>query len=431
MMERLYFDSLIQWKNKKNRKPLIFKGARQVGKTYLLKEFGTHHFEKYHYFNFEKDPSLRAIFEKSLDPEKIIKALSIFKNINIDTKKDLIIFDEIQTCPLALTSLKYFCEDLPHSYICSAGSLLGLYSEEPSFPVGKVEFLNLYPMNFKEFLMALSQQHLLDEYMSMPSSYLHELLWQNFKLYLFIGGLPEAVKSYKDTKDLSLISQIQENLINGYISDMAKHCGKENAMFLQRLWQTSAEKIGQNCSEKFKFKGVFPGKKTYKDFAGPIDWLTKAGLIHIIPIVDQIQYPLSLAKKENAFKIFNFDIGILNHLKGISAHELNNYDFSHKGFIVENYFYQEIQTKNFNFHQQKFYCFQSGESEIEFIYENEGQLTAIEIKAGKNTKAKSLKLFLEKHPKAKGIRFSQKLAATNIDQSIKFNRIWDRPLFLI
>jgi predicted AAA+ superfamily ATPase len=360
----------------------------------------------------------------TLDPQKICEKLEHLQNKKINLKSDLIIFDEIQACPLALTSLKYFCEEQEQAFICAAGSLLGLYSEEPSFPVGKVSFLNIYPMGFEEFLLALGKENLLYDYIKNPDEFTHEKLWIDFKDYLFVGGLPEVVKTYVETKDFSLVSEIHDVLINGYIADMAKHCGKENAMFLQRLWQNSAEKIGQNQSEKFKFKGVFPGKKTFLDFAGPIDWLTKAGLIHLIPILDQINQPLSLGRKENAFKIFNFDVGVLNHLKGISITELREFNFNHKGFIAENFFLQEAQLWA---PKTKFYSYQKGESEIEFLFEKEGKLFPLEIKAGSNLKAKSLSLFLQKNPKANAIRLSKKIYS---QKGSSKSPITDFPLFM-
>jgi predicted AAA+ superfamily ATPase len=437
-MYRKIYQKMQQWKGKEIRKPLLFKGARQVGKTYLLNEFGKKEFPEFHYFNFEKEPQLRKAFEGSLEPLKIKKQLEYLTNKKIDVGSDLIIFDEIQACPLALTSLKYFCEDLSSAFVCAAGSLLGLFSEDPSFPVGKVEFMPILPMDFSEFLMAFNEDSLLTNYIEDPSEALHEKLWNRYTDYLVVGGLPEAVHAFaKNEKSededfvFETVAKIHSELINGYIADMAKHCGKENAMFLQRLWQNSADKIGQNHSEKFKFKNVFPGKKTYADFAGPLDWLNKAGLIHIIPLIEKIHQPLSLVRKENTFKIFSFDVGILNHLKSIPAAELKRYDFTHKGFIAENFILQEI-IANFK-RQTSLYTYRSGLCEIEFVYENQGILTPIEVKAGQNLKAKSLKVFMSENKQALAYRFSRKSLTHSFDlqtKQLKINRIFDYPLYL-
>ncbi len=438
-MFRAGFKNLIDWKNKKERKPLIFKGARQVGKTFLLNEFGKTEFANFHYFNFEKESSAKIAFQGDLNPKTIIEELQYLKNKKIDIHNDLIIFDEIQLCPRALTSLKYFCEDAPDSFVCSAGSLLGLYSEDPSFPVGKIEYLSLYPMNFQEFIKALGEEELLNNYIKKPSEILHERIWNRYTDYLVVGGLPEAVQAFVDHQHdmggpvFEKITAIHDDLINGYIADMAKHCGKENAMFLQRLWQISAEKIGQDHSEKFKFKGVFPGKKTYADFAGPIDWLSKAGLIYKVPIIESTRQPLSLDPKENFFKIFNFDVGILNYLKSIPYQELKKYDFSHKGFLAENFVIQELNSvapKGFFL-----YSYKKGTSEIEFLFEDQGVLRPLEVKAGQNLKAKSLNLFLEENKTANAIRLSRKLLPMPLQELMDWQkqssrRLCDLPLFL-
>jgi predicted AAA+ superfamily ATPase len=438
-MQRLGLQKLIEWKNRATRKPLVFKGARQVGKTFLLKEFAKSEFQAFHYFNFEKDQLIHQAFQKSLDPKSIGEQLEFIQKKKINFEKDLIIFDEIQACPLAITSLKYFCEELPNTYICAAGSLLGLYSVDPSFPVGKVEYLYLYPMNFEEFILALGEYQVLKNYLIKPTEVTHSHLWNRYTDYLIVGGLPEAVQSFVDNQKLDLnvkfekIEDIHNDIVNGYIADMAKHCGKENAMFLQRLWQNSAEKLGENQSEKFKFKGVFPGKKSYADFAGPLDWLSKAGLAYIVPIVESTRQPLSLDKKENVFKIFNFDVGILNYLKAISYTELKMYNFSHKGFIAENFVLQEMVSSLRK--SVTIYSYKKGISEIEFLFESHGILRPVEVKAGLNLKAKSLTLFMETHNSAEAIRFSAKQILEpfrnfQYKEKTRINRIYDYPLFL-
>lgn len=268
---------LKKWKLSTKRKPLILQGARQVGKTSLLKSFGKNHFTKFHYINFEADKSVHSIFEKDLIPKRIIDELSIYLDTPITPSKEFIIFDEIQECPNALTSLKYFQEEMPESYICSAGSLLGVYLSS-SFPVGKVHFLNLYPLSFLEFLEALDKKMLLKplDDVTNISEVAHKKLWDNLKLYLITGGMPEVVKIYLEHKEKSLqeaytkIRETQQDLIKSYIVDIAKYSGKINSLHIERTLTSAAIQLGQTVdgsSQKFKFKGVIPGYAGYKDLA--------------------------------------------------------------------------------------------------------------------------------------------------------------------
>ena len=433
LMKRKSLDNLSVWKLKKQRKPLVLNGARQVGKTFAIRQFGQLQFEKNHIFNFEKEPEIHSIFEQNKSPTKIIEALSVYKKDKIDVAKDLIFFDEIQTCPQAITALKYFSEDLPQSYICSAGSLLGLHLGEASFPVGKVELINIYPMDWQEFLEAVGDLEMYTKYIESPNEAFHQHLWSRWVDYLIVGGLPEVVQKYIDTDSDSTgftdrftqIRTIQENLILGYLADMAKHAGKENSMLLDRLLHRVAEQIGQDSSKKFQFKGVFPGKRSYEDFVGPIEWLKKAGLIYQVPTIDSARIPLSVCKKENAFKLFVFDIGLSNVLARVPAESLRTYDFSHKGFIAESFVLQEMVaiTKKVDL----FYAYKNGQSEVEFLTDYKGQLLPIEVKAGINLKSKSLAVFLQKYRPPKAIRLSKVLANKKNTEKI----LNDFPIFQI
>lgn len=287
-MKRLIEQKLIAWKKDSNRKPLIVDGVRQVGKTHTLLEFGKR-FNKCHYFNFEEDPTLKEFFETDLKPERILQDLSVYKGTSIDAMNDFIFFDEIQECSKALTSLKYFNEQTPEIAVCSAGSLLGVYLNRGSFPVGKVDLLNLRPLSFEEFLLALGEDKLVLAMKgfvkgSFPAAY-HVKLWDFLKHYFVVGGLPEAVVTYvKNRSDyvtaFNEVRKIQKNIFNEYLADMSKHSGKVNAMHLDRILEAVPEQLSKeqdSSTKRFRFRGVVPNVKEYTRLAGAIDWLEKQG----------------------------------------------------------------------------------------------------------------------------------------------------------
>ncbi len=437
-MKRKIIVNLDTWANKKIRKPLVLLGARQVGKSYVLKEFAERCFGNSHVFNFEKDKKIHIFFEIEKDPKKIIKLLSDYTGKIINLKKDLIIFDEIQACPEALTALKYFAEDAAESFICAAGSLLGLQLSQSSFPVGKVDLEYLHPMDFEEYVDALGLAPIFQSYMKAPNDTNHSLIWKVYIDYLIVGGMPEAVRYYSENKSSDVgdklqsevfeqISNIHEQILTGYRADMAKHSGDENSMVLDRVFINCAEKIGQDQSEKFIFKNVFPGKRSYEDFFGPIQWLQKAGLIYQIHILDSIKVPLSVQKKESQFKLFVFDVGLMNHLAGTSFSQILGYDFSHKGFISEAFILQEMIALKIK--SNLIYSYKHSMTEIEFIFDYEGDILPIEVKAGLNLKSKSLSTYLLRHNPKKALRFSQRTLNLQSTKEMKVRQDW--PLFLI
>lgn len=422
-MKRSIINELIQWKNSKGRKPLILKGARQVGKTYILNEFGRKEFVNTHYLNFEKDESIKIIFEKDLNPIRIIDELQFKLNTKIDIINDLIIFDEIQQCPRALTSLKYFNEELPQIAICTAGSLIGVTLNIESFPVGKVKLLELFPLTFQEFLLAIGNEKLYkyyDDY-SLPSEiteYIHKLIWEYWKDYLIIGGLPEVVKLFIKNKEnrfnaFQLVRSLQEDLIEMYIADMAKHSGKTNALHIERIWKNIPEQLAKTVdgsTAKFKFRGIIPGIRGYDRLSSPISWLEKAGLIIRTRIVNNIENPLMAFAKHNFFKLYFFDIGLLCAMSRLNPKKILEYDFgTYKGYIAENFVAQEIYAKG----NGTLYCWQGRTSEIEFILETENGILPIEVKAGRVTQSKSLKVFEEKYHPEESIVLSGKNILSN------------------
>ncbi len=397
---------LLQWKQEKHRKPLLLKGVRQVGKTHLLKGFGKLHFPQLHYFNFEKQPDLAKIFDPDLVPQRILNELSFHQDRPIHVGKDLVVFDEIQECPQALTSLKYFQEDCPELHLCGAGSLLGLHLSPSSFPVGKVTFETLYPLSFEEFLMALGDKSLpiLEKLTSKDTipEIVHEHLWEQLKRYFIVGGLPEAVATYCENQDhlfeaFSLVRKKQDDLVNSYYADIAKHAGKVNAMHIDRVFRSVPAQLSHvqdGTVARFKFKGVVPGITHYDRLAGAIDWLEATGLVIKVPIVNTGYLPFKGYSKENFFKLLLFDVGILGNMSGISPKTLLDADYgSYKGYFAENFVAQELISAG----NPSLFTWQEQQAEIEFLMEIEGKAIPIEVKSGLSTKAKSLKLFAEKY----------------------------------
>jgi len=406
-MKRTILRELNTWKASQDRKPLLLLGARQVGKTYILKEFGRTQFERVHYINFEEDERFCSAFSNDLRPERIVQDISLLTQTPIHAESDLLILDEIQQCPRALTSLKYFAEKMPALAICAAGSLLGVHLGECSFPVGKVDELHLFPLTFSEFLQAGSDPRLYESFdsicqLSKNSPVLHQRLWDEFKLYLVTGGLPEVVATFlKKREDLYTALQdvrlIQNRLLLNYIADMAKHCGKQNAMHLERLWRNVPAQLGRDQSgsaPKFVFKDVLPGTKGYERMAGVIDWLEAARLLLRLPIANCAKLPFSAYTKENFFKLFVFDVGLLGALGQLPPKALLDYDFgTYKGYIAENFVAQSFRANN----RSTAACWREGTAEVEFITEVGGEIIPVEVKAGWVTQAKSLKSFADKY----------------------------------
>lgn len=403
-MKRKFIEKLVEWKGKSDRKPLIVRGVRQVGKTTILKEFGARFFPKTHYINFEKEDQAVKIFKGDLKPNRIIEALSFYLNETIDPKQDLVIFDEIQECPRALTSLKYFQEDLPQLALCSAGSLLGVHLTPVSFPVGKVDLLTMFPMSFEEFLEGIGDERSLPFLAKIDSipEIVHDHLWEMLKIYLVVGGLPEVVDAYRKSKDnlfaaLQSVREKQEALIVLYLNDMVKHSGKVNALHLERIWKSVPQQLAKSqdgSASKFQFKGVLPGISRYSRLVSAIDWLEAAGLVLKVSIIDSAQIPFSAYAKENAFKLFCFDVGILGAMSGLAPKVILDYDYgSYKGYFTENFAAEEMLCSG----MKRLYCWQEKNTEVEFLMDDEGKAIPIEVKSGFVTKAKSLQVFYEKY----------------------------------
>ncbi|MGA1866910.1 MAG: ATP-binding protein [bacterium] len=435
-MYRIIEGKLKEWKLKKDRKPLLLSGARQVGKTYSLKKFGNESFIRLHYLNFEEDETLKKIFERDLKSKRILEEISFALDSSIDIKNDLIIFDEIQECPRAITSLKYFKENLPELAICCAGSLLGLHLGETNFPVGKVEFMPMHPMSFNEFLLGIGDKKASDFLTNFSKiefipEIIHSHLWEQFKIYLVIGGLPEIVKTYRDNindkfKSFQMIGERQHNLILSYLADIAKHSGKQNSMHIERIWRNVPSQLSRTndgSSPKFRFKGIVPGIKGYGRLSGAIDWLEKAGLIIKSNIVTSAHLPLSAYSKENFIKLFLFDVGILRALSHLAPKTILDYEYgSYKGYYAENFITQELKCMGI----KDIVCWRENTSEVEFLITWQNLIIPLEIKSGWVTQAKSLKVFMEKYrPKIQIIMSARNIS---IDRDKKLYKL---PIYLI
>jgi predicted AAA+ superfamily ATPase len=392
---------LKEWKDSKSRKPLLIYGARQVGKTWLMKTFGKTEFSTYIYINFEKEIQLRGIFETDYDPKRIIKLIEIQSNQKIEFGKTLLILDEIQEAKGGLTALKYFNEELSELHLIGAGSLLGIaLKQQTSFPVGQVEFLNLYPLNFGEFLKASGNVNLLELLKekdwslieTFKTKYIH-LLTQ----YYYVGGMPEAVKSFIEEEDYQKIRSIQQNILMSYEQDFSKHAPSEIIPRIRMIWNSVISQLAKE-NKKFVYGLVKDGARA-KDFELAISWLEDYGLIYKIHRTKKINVPLAVYSDLGIFKLYIIDIGLLGALGNLNPKVLVESDAlfnEFKGALTEQYVLQElIQNKKNQIH---YWSNDSGSAEIDFIFENDNKIIPLEVKAGENLQAKSLKTFSIKYP---------------------------------
>ncbi|MFQ5631001.1 MAG: ATP-binding protein, partial [bacterium] len=351
-------------------------------------------------------------------PTRILEDLQFYLDASIDKTRDLLIFDEIQQCPRALTALKYFCEQMPELAICAAGSLLGVNLAGVSFPVGKVTFLDLCPMSFVEFLEGIGKNRLVDllrehDVLSPFPEMAHEQLWEMWKCYLIVGGLPEAVKTYRDNRSnsyeaMQAVRQVQRDLLETYMADIAKHSGKTNALHIERVWRNVTQQLARTqdgSAPKFRFKDVIPGIRGYERLVSPLDWLETARLVLRTSIVERAESPLAGFTKENRFKQYFFDVGMLGTISGLKPSQILQYDYStYKGYVAENYVAQELRASGIG----TLYCWEGRTSEIEFLLETASGIIPVEVKSGRVTQSKSLRVFEERYKPVKSIVLSAK-----------------------
>lgn len=405
-MKRLVYNELLKWKNAQNRKPLIVDGARQVGKTWILKEFGRNEFKNVVYINCDKTVEMKNLFF-DFDTERLIRAFSSVSEESIVPGETLIILDEIQETPLGITALKYFCEDAPQYHIVVAGSLLGISLHGGSgFPVGKVERLNMYPMTFSEFLSALGKTHLLDLLQShkwMEISSLAPTFIDLLRQYYFVGGMPEVIASYIADKDLLKARVIQKRIIEDYEQDFSKHIPPELLPKIRMVWNSIPSQLAKE-NKKFIYGALKKGSRA-KEFENAIEWLLDAGLIYKVHRTKKIERPLKFYEDLDSFKLFLCDLGLLGAMADVTSKEVllgENFFSEYKGAFTEQYVAQELIASG---KTPYYYSKENSTLEIDFIVQKE-ELYPIEVKAEENVKSKSLKTVFESNPNLKPCRFS-------------------------
>lgn len=407
-LKRKAIQSLIEWKNSLDRKPLVLKGARQVGKTWLMKEFGKTHYKNYVYFNFDEEDALKSIFESNKNPQRIIDLLSFIADEKIVPHETLIIFDEIQECPDALNSLKYFKEKSNDYHVIAAGSLLGtLLSQPKSYPVGMVNLLNIYPLTFDEFLEA-TEPTLYKYYSTITQEQTIEEIFHNklldaYNYYLIVGGMPECVHSWITYKDPKKISKIQNELITIYENDFSKHNGKVNSGRILMVFRSIVSQLSKP-NEKFIYGAVKTGGRA-RDFEEAIEWLVSAGMLNRMYNISKPEHPLSAFDNLDNFKLFLFDTGLLKYMAGIdNSAILLKSDYQFKGALTENFVLQQLQGQ----FEAKPRYYATKNMEIDFIIQNNTEIIPIEVKAGEEKSAPSFKKYIANNSPKQAIRFSKR-----------------------
>ena len=401
------------WKNSVHRKPLILQGARQVGKTYSILEFGRTHYENVAYFNFETNPKLNKTFEENISPDYLIPILSHIAGQTIVKEKTLIVFDEVQLCEKALTSLKYFCEDTPDYHIIAAGSLLGVAVNRAkfSFPVGKVDMKTLYPMDMEEFMLALGENDLVEQIKKcfqtntpLPSA-LHDASMQLYRQYLVVGGMPECVMHFAETKDYILVRHTQDTILASYLNDMGKYNTPNKVKKIMLVYDSITVQLSRK-NTRFQYKLIKRGGRA-SEFENAIEWLCLSGIVSQVYKVDQIKKPLENYRDIDAFKIYVSDLGLLCAKKDLAANdilymveEINDF----KGGMAENYVNVQLSINGY----RTYYWESERGAEIDFIIQCDRQLIPIEVKSADNTRAKSLKVYMDTYRPAYAIKLSAK-----------------------
>ena len=408
-MERKAYSQLLAWKNNPHHKPLILNGARQVGKTWLLKHFGEKEYRNVAYVNCDRSPQMEMILREGFDMSRIIRNISAMTNVDIRPHETLIILDEIQSIPKGLSSLKYFCEDAPDYDVAVAGSLLGLQLHRgESFPVGKVDMLKLYPMTFGEFLLAKGEKvkkEALDnkeyETMSAVSPLYVELLRQ----YYFTGGMPAAVSAFIEGQPLHTVRQIQKDILNDYIRDFSKHAPGNEVPRINLVWNSIPSQLGKE-NRKFIYGMLKKGARA-KEFELAIQWLVDCGLVYKIPRTAKVAMPVRFYEDFSAFKLYLLDVGLFGAMVNAPAHEIligSNIFSEYKGTFTELYVLQQMVTvRDLDIY---YYSTDDSRTEIDFVVQHEGKVTPVEVKAEENLRAKSLRQVVTNNPSLHGLRFS-------------------------
>ena len=432
-MERKTLSKLLKWKEKKNRKPLLMTGVRQCGKTYIIKAFGKNEFEDTAYFNFDGNTGLKSGFDFDFDVERIVDELSnVVYGKKIIPGKTLVVFDEIQDCPRAIQSLKYFCENMPELHVIAVGSLLGvaLRKEGISFPVGKVDRIEMYPMSFEEFVIAdggekyieginkLAFEREIPEIYTVP-------LQKYLKNYYIIGGMPEAVQTWVDTHDYKEVEEVQDRILKDYADDFGKHTTPDTATKVRLIWDAIPSQIARD-NNKFIFSHVKQGARA-KDLEDALEWLVNAGIAYKLNLVSIPELPLSGMADNTYFKVYMSDVGLLRRKSNVNYRTILDGDVSYihfKGALTENYVMTQLKCMGV----ESYFWRTKADAEMDFISDYEGLLLPIEVKSADNTKAKSLHLFCNRYNPKMAIKTSFKNVRDNMDGN---THVWSLPLYVI
>ena len=427
-MERTLITKLVEWKEKSNRKPLILKGVRQCGKTYLLKEFGNRHYESCAYFNFEENETLKTVFEKDYDTSRIIFELGLYFGKTIEPGKTLLILDEIQECGRAITAMKYFCENAPEYHVVCAGSLLGIaLQKQLSFPVGKVDFLTLYPMSFSEFLRAAGPENLADFIDNFKKGdnlpeVIGDKLATFLRQYYITGGMPEVVEVWRNTHSIEQVESVQQAIINSYELDFAKHAPTKDFPKLSAIWRSIPEQLAKE-NTKFIFSHVKKGWRS-KDLEDALEWLIGAGLVYKVCKIEKPFIPLSSYADDTSFKLYMSDVGILRKLSKLPYEVVldatpNYKEF--KGSMTENYVLCELLKA---VDDTAYYWSSGNTAEVDFVIQSNAEIVPVEVKSEKNVKARSLAEYRKKYTPKYSVK-------TSMRHDTDGEEVLNIPLYLI
>ena len=432
-MKRNIMSRLVEWKNRSHRKPLLLTGVRQCGKTYIIREFGKEEFEDTAYFNFEEDETLSSAFDHDFKIERILDDLgNIRRGEKIVPGKTLLILDEIQACPRAITSLKYFCENQPDLHVIAASSLLGVAigKENISFPVGKVNRITMFPMSFDEFVCADGGENLIEALKKMdpdreiPDLYAVPLI-RYLKLYYVIGGMPEVVRQWAETHQMEAVTEKQDEILQDYADDFGKHAPIAELPKIRMIWESIPSQLAKD-NHKFIFSHVKSGCRA-KELENAVRWLVDAGLIYPLYLVERPEIPLSGEADYTSYKVYMADCGLLCRRTNVHFRTILDGDeqFIHfKGALTENYVLTQLKALGLN----AWYWTSSANAEIDFLTDHGGKITPIEVKSADNTKAKSLKLFCERYRPERAMKTSLKNVGMNLAGS---TQVWSLPLYAL
>jgi len=426
-MKREAINQLIEWKNSKRRKPLILQGARQVGKTWLMQEFGKTHYKKTAYVTFDRNENLQKAFTDYTNVKELLTKIEIEAQTKVTADDTLIIFDEIQECPDAITSLKYFQEKMPELHIIVAGSLLGLsHHNGTGFPVGKVNFMTLYPMSFKEFLNANGEELLVEainENKFDTISTFSSKLINYLRYYYFVGGMPEVVQAFVENRDFNEVRKIQEEIISSYNSDFSKHTDSNTAERIKMVWDSISSQLAKE-NKKFIYNAIKNGARA-KEFEIALAWLRDSGLVYKVTRISKPNLPIKSYEDIDVFKLYVLDVGILCALSKLPAKAIledNRIFTEFKGSLTEQYVLQQLKINLSDIH---YWTSKSYVAEVDFVTQIEDNVVPIEVKATTNLKAKSLQQYIKDYSPQKAIRTSLS------DYKINENGLYDIPLYVI